>query len=282
MTEPSIHTEPARELSDALGSLTVPAGAYYGAATQRAVENFHFSRLRFSDRFIWAHALLKAEAAQVNKELGVLEAGVADAITEAANEVAAGDFASQFVLDIFQTGSGTSTNMNVNEVIAARASEILSGDKTSGVVHANDHVNAGQSSNDSIPTSIHLATVAELREELLPALDHLATRLRDKERELGHVVKTGRTHLMDAPPIRFGHELGAYATQVEKSSERILLVLPQVEELALGGTVVGTGLNAPEGFADRVIERLALRTGYPLLPAADRFEALGAKDERPW
>ena len=278
MTEPSIHTEPARELSDALGSLTVPAGAYYGAATQRAVENFHFSRLRFSDRFIWAHALLKAEAAQANKELGVLEAGVADAITEAANEVAAGDFASQFVLDIFQTGSGTSTNMNVNEVITARASEILSGDKTSGVVHANDHVNAGQSSNDSIPTSIHLATVAELREELLPALDHLATRLRDKERELGHVVKTGRTHLMDAPPIRFGHELGAYATQVEKSSERILLVLPQVEELALGGTVVGTGLNAPEGFADRVIERLALRTGYPLLPAADRFEALGAKD----
>ena len=278
MTEPSIHAEPARELSDALGSLTVPAGAYYGAATQRAVENFHFSRLRFSDRFIWAHALLKAEAAQENKELGVLEAGVADAITEAANEVAAGDFASQFVLDIFQTGSGTSTNMNVNEVIAARASEILSGDKTSGVVHANDHVNAGQSSNDSIPTSIHLATVAELREELLPALDHLATRLRDKERELGHVVKTGRTHLMDAPPIRFGHELGAYATQVEKSSERILLVLPQVEELALGGTVVGTGLNAPEGFADRVIERLALRTGYPLLPAADRFEALGAKD----
>ena len=278
MAQQAPETEPVRELTDALGSLTVPAGAYYGAATQRAVENFHFSRLRFSSRFIWAHALVKAEAAQANKELGVLDASVADAITKAADEVAAGDFASQFVLDIFQTGSGTSMNMNVNEVIAARASEILTGDKTIGVVHANDHVNAGQSSNDSIPTSIYLATVAELREELLPALGHLAGTLRDKQEEVGHVVKTGRTHLMDAPPIRFGHELGAYATQIEKSSERVRLVLPQVEELALGGTVVGTGLNAPDGFADRVIERLAERTGYPLFPAADRFEALGAKD----
>ena len=278
MTQTNADSMPTRTVTDALGPLEVPVDSYYGATTQRAVENFQFSRLRFSRRFIWAHALIKSEAAKVNLDLGVIDREISKAIVKAADEVAAGELDSQFVIDIFQTGSGTSTNMNVNEVVSARANEILSGDRSSEIVNPNDHVNAGQSSNDSIPTSIHLAAVAELREELLPALDHLASTIRTKADEVGHIVKTGRTHLMDAPPIRMGQELGAYATQIEKSSERIRLVLPQVEELALGGTVVGTGLNAPEGFADLVIERLANRTGYPLVPAVDRFEALGSKD----
>ena len=267
-----------RTTHDAMGPMEVPVDAYYGANTQRAVENFALSSLRFGRRFIWAHALIKSEAAKVNRDLGILPDDVAGAIVAAADEVADGALDDQFVIDIFQTGSGTSTNMNVNEVVAARASEIITGDRTSGRVHPNDDVNAGQSSNDSIPTSIHLAAVAELREALLPALEHLAATLRSKASEVDHVVKVGRTHLMDALPIRLGQELGAYATQIEKGARRIREVLPHVEELALGGTVVGTGLNAAPGFADGVIARLAERTGYPLRPADDRFEALGAKD----
>jgi fumarate hydratase class II len=259
---------------DSMGEVKVPADALYGASTQRAVENFPISGYRFDRRFIWALGLIKGSAATVSAEMGNLEADLAEAIRKAADEVMAGEHDDHFPLDIFQTGSGTSTNTNANEVIAARASEIVDGTK----VHPNDHVNFGQSSNDVIPTAIHLAAVAAIREDLLPALNGLAASLEAKATEFVEVVKSGRTHLMDATPVTLGQEFGGFATQVRKGISRVEKVLPELEELALGGTAVGTGINAPEGFAARTIALMAERTGYPLREADDHFEAQAAKD----
>jgi fumarate hydratase class II len=259
---------------DSMGEVRVPEDALYGASTQRAVENFPISDLRFSRRFIWALGLQKGSSATVAAEMGHLDRQKADAIRQAADEVMQGDLDGQFVLDIFQTGSGTSTNTNGNEVIAARASQIM-GD---GGVHPNDDVNFGQSSNDVIPTAIHVAAVAAMREDLLPALDKLASSLEAKAGEFAEVVKSGRTHLMDATPVTLGQEFAGYATQVRKGSERVEKVLPELEELALGGTAVGTGINAPEGYAARVIALMAERSGFPYREADDHFEAQGSKD----
>jgi fumarate hydratase class II len=259
---------------DSMGEVRVPEDALYGASTQRAVENFPISDLRFSRRFIWALGLQKGSSATVAAEMGHLDRQKADAIRQAADEVMQGDLDGQFVLDIFQTGSGTSTNTNGNEVIAARASQIM-GD---GGVHPNDDVNFGQSSNDVIPTAIHVAAVAAMREDLLPALDKLASSLEAKAGEFAEVVKSGRTHLMDATPVTLGQEFAGYATQVRKGSERVEKVLPELEELALGGTAVGTGINAPDGYAARVIALMAERSGFPYREADDHFEAQGSKD----
>ena len=259
---------------DSMGEVKVPANALYGASTQRAVDNFPISRHRFNRRFIWALGLQKGSSATIAHEMGHLDEAVAGAIRTAADEVMSGDHDGQFVLDIFQTGSGTSTNTNANEVIAARASEILE----EGAVHPNDHVNFGQSSNDVIPTAIHVAAVAALREDLLPALDKLASSLESKAAEFSDVVKSGRTHLMDATPVTLGQEFAGYATQVRKGAARVTAVLPELEELALGGTAVGTGINAPAGYAAAVIASMAERSGFPYRETDDHFEAQGAKD----
>ena len=263
---------------DSMGEVEVPVDAYYGASTQRAVENFPISNLRFGRRFIWALGLIKGSAARVAGDRGHVDAEIADAIVRAADEVREGALDDQFVLDIFQTGSGTSTNTNANEVIASRAGEMLGGDLGSKLVHPNDQVNFGQSSNDVIPTAIHAAAVAALREGLIPTLDELSSALSAKAREFADVVKSGRTHLMDATPVTLGQEFGGYAAQIRKSRERVERVLPELEEVALGGTAVGTGLNAPEGFAAAVIADMAELTGYPFREADDHFEAQAAKD----
>jgi fumarate hydratase class II len=259
---------------DSMGEVEVPVGAYYGASTQRAVENFPISGLRFDRRFIWALGLLKGSAATVAAESGFKDAGLASAIRQAADEVMEGSLDHQFVLDIFQTGSGTSTNTNANEVIAGRASEIL-GDRS---VHSNDDVNFGQSSNDVIPSAIHVAAVAGIRQGLIPALEKLAGSLEGKAEVFADVVKSGRTHLMDATPVTLGQEFAGYAAQVRKGVDRLEKVLPELEELALGGTAVGTGLNAPTGFAAAVIALMVERTGLGFREAQDHFEAQGSKD----
>jgi len=259
---------------DSMGEVKVPIDALYGASTQRAVDNFPISNLRFSRRFIWALGLQKGSSASVAAEMGHLDQAKADAIRRAADEVMGGDLDNQFVLDIFQTGSGTSTNTNANEVIAARADRILG----EGEVHPNDDVNFGQSSNDVIPTAIYVAAVAAMREELLLALGRLAESLEAKSAEFADVVKSGRTHLMDATPVTLGQEFGGFAAQVRKGVERVEKVLPELEELALGGTAVGTGINAPEGYAAAVIALMAERTGFPYREADDHFEAQGSKD----
>ena len=259
---------------DSMGEVKVPADAMYGASTQRAVDNFPISNHRFGRRFIWALGLLKGSAGTVAGEMDFKSPAISEAIRKAADQVMAGDFDDQFVLDIFQTGSGTSTNTNANEVIATRATKVL-GDTR---VHPNDDVNFGQSSNDVIPTAIHVSAVAALREDLLPALDRLAASLEAKADEFSDVVKSGRTHLMDATPVTLGQEFGGYATQVRKGAQRVEVVLPELEELALGGTAVGTGINAPDGFAAAVIALMAERTGYSLREADNHFEAQGAKD----
>jgi fumarate hydratase class II len=263
---------------DSMGDVPVPEGAYYGASTQRAVDNFPISNLRFGRTFIWALGLLKASAAVVNKEMGSVDAEKADAIIEAAKEVMDGDLDEHFVVDIFQTGSGTSTNMNANEVIANRASEILGAELGSKLVHPNDHVNAGQSSNDTIPTAIHVAAVAGIELNLLPALDALAASLEAKAVEFDDILKSGRTHLMDATPVRLGQEFGGYAVQVANGAQRIRSVLPELNELALGGTAVGTGINAPDGFPAATIAEMARRSGYDFVEAPNHFEAQAAKD----
>ena len=263
---------------DSLGEIEVPAGAYYGAQTERARRNFPVSGLRFPRRFLAALGAIKREAAAVNGELGAVPADLAAAIRRAADEVAAGKLDGEFPLDIFQTGSATSTNMNANEVIANRAIEILGGRIGSKAVHPNDHVNAGQSRNDVIPTAIHVAAYGAIQEDLAPALGRLAQALRRKAAELDPVVKIGRTHLQDAVPVRLGQEFGGYAQQIENGLARLAAAAPRLAELALGGTAVGTGLNAPPEFAPRVIARLAAATGHPFVPAPDRFEALAAKD----
>ncbi|HEX6299017.1 MAG TPA: class II fumarate hydratase [Acidimicrobiia bacterium] len=259
---------------DSMGEVKVPGDALYGASTQRAVDNFPISNLRFSRRFIWALGLQKGSSATIAAKMGHLDPGKAEAIRQAADEVMNGDLDDQFVLDIFQTGSGTSTNTNANEVIAARANQILG----EGDVHPNDDVNFGQSSNDAIPTAIHAAAVAAMREELVPALDKLASSLETKAAEFADVVKSGRTHLMDATPVTLGQEFAGYATQMRKGVERVEKVLPELEELALGGTAVGTGINAPNGYAEAVIGLMAERSGFPYREADDHFEAQGSKD----
>ena len=260
---------------DSLGEVEVPSSVYYGAQTERARQNFPVSGIRFPRRFIAALGMIKGEAAAVNEELGILQPELAQAIRQAADEVVQGDRDDDFPLDIFQTGSGTSTNMNANEVIGNRAIQILQGEMGSkSPVHPNDHVNAGQSSNDVIPTAIHLAAYAAIVEDLNPALDHLAAALEAKAREFDEVVKIGRTHLQDAVPVRLGQEFSGYAAQVRKGIERLEAVKPRLGELALGGTAVGTGLNARPGFATSVIERLGQRTGLPFVPAPT--------SSRPW
>lgn len=278
----STRSEPmtdTRTEKDSLGPVEVPRRAYYGAQTERARQNFPVSGLTLPPRFIAAMGMIKGEAAAVNADLGIVDADLAAAIRQAANEVVAGQLDAHFPVDVFQTGSGTSTNMNTNEVISNRAIEILGGEMgTKSPVHPNDHVNAGQSSNDTIPTATHIAAYSAIVEELEPALLHLCRALADKAAALDDVVKIGRTHLQDAVPVRLGQEFGGYAQQIANGLARLEAVKPRLAELALGGTAVGTGLNAPPGFADRVIERIAQRTGHPFVPAPNRFEALAAKD----
>jgi fumarate hydratase class II len=258
---------------DSMGEVRVPAWAKWRAQTQRAVENFPISGTPIERELIGALAAIKGAAAAVNADLGVLDADVARAIGEAAATVGRGDWDEHFPIDVFQTGSGTSTNMNVNEVLASLASERLG-----RPVHPNDHVNASQSSNDVFPSAIHLAAVAGIVGDLVPALSHLERSLRRKQRELATVVKAGRTHLMDATPVTLGQEMGGYAQQVHHGIERLQAVLPRLGELPLGGTAVGTGINCPKGFARNVINRLARRRELPLREARDHFEAQGARD----
>jgi fumarate hydratase class II len=244
---------------DSMGEVAVPDDAYYGASTQRAVDNFPISNLRFGRRFVWALGLIKGSAAEMNRAMGNVDAEKADAIIEAAEELMDGRFDDQFVVDIFQTGSGTSTNMNANEVLANRATEILGGEFGSKLVHPNDHVNTGQSSNDVIPTAMHVAAVAAMEEDLLPALRNLKFGLDAKAIEFDDVLKSGRTHLQDATPVRLGQEFAGYAAQIDKAINRVETVLPELRELALGGTAVGTGINAPAGFAAGTIEIITSR-----------------------
>ena len=263
---------------DSMGEVRVPVDAYYGASTQRAVDNFPISGLRMDRRIIWAFGLLKGAAASVSGRREEIPADVADAIRQAADEVMDGNRDDQFPVDIFQTGSGTSTNTNANEVIANLASEILGGERGSKLVHPNDEVNYGQSSNDTFPTAMHLAACHAIRSELLPALTTLAESLEGKADEFSDIVKSGRTHLMDAVPVTLGQEFSGYAAQVRKSITRIERVMPDLEELALGGTAVGTGINAPDGWAAAVIAEMADRTGYEFREADNHFEAQAAKD----
>ena len=263
---------------DSMGPVQVPADALYAAQTQRAVDNFPVSGIRFSRSFIRALALIKLAAAQVNQHLGHLDASLAAAIVQAAQEVADGRWDNDFPIDIFQTGSGTSTNMNANEVIANRALQILGEEFGSKTVHPNDHVNMGQSSNDVIPTAIHVAAYLEVHDALLPALRHLHAELAAKAVEFDDVLKTGRTHLMDAMPVRLGQEFGGYAAQIQAGIERIESSLPRLAELALGGTAVGTGINALPGFAAAVAERLHDLTGSPFREASNHFAAQAAMD----
>ena len=259
--------------ADSMGEMRVPLDALYGAQTARAVENFPISGLRFSRAFIRALGLIKKHAALTNQDFG-LDAGLASAIAQAAQEVADGKHDAQFVVDIFQTGSGTSTNMNANEVIAHRASQLLGGKG----VHPNDHVNRSQSSNDVIPTAIHIAALELIERGLIPALQELHAELARKSEEFSEVIKIGRTHLQDATPLTLGQEFSGYASQIEHGIVRLRNVVPHVGELALGGTAVGTGLNAPAEFAGRVIQRLAKETGLQLREAANHFEAQAARD----
>src|SRR5690625_1231224 len=256
-----------------MGEVRVPRGALYSAQTQRAVENFAISGIRLSRHHIAALAEIKRAAALTNAELGVLEEDLAQAIAEAAEQVIAGEHDEHFPVDVFQTGSGTSSNMNTNEVIANIASTILG-----RPVHPNDHVNASQSSNDVFPSSIHIAATAAVVRDLLPALDTLAGSLERKAEEFADVVKAGRTHLMDATPVTLGQEFGGYATQVRYGVARVEAALPRLAELALGGTAVGTGINTPAGFAARVIAKVAENTGLPVTEATNHFEAQSAQD----
>jgi fumarate hydratase, class II len=263
---------------DSMGPVQVPEDAYYGASTMRAALNFPISGLRFPRRFIRALGLIKRSAAEVNAELGLLEPRLAEAIVRAAGEVAEGRLDDQFVVDVFQTGSGTSTNMNANEVIANRAAELLGGRRGSKVVHPNDHVNLGQSSNDVIPTAIHLSALLAIREELVPALSALQASLAAKAQEFWPVVKTGRTHLQDATPIRLGQEFLGYAGQVERALRRLERAATDLEEVALGGTAVGTGLNTHPLFAAQVCERLSTATGLAVRETDNHFQAQSSLD----
>ncbi|MFI6942018.1 class II fumarate hydratase [Streptomyces sp. NPDC050418] len=258
---------------DSMGEVRVPAHAKWRAQTQRAVENFPVSGQRIERAHIRALAQIKGAAAKVNASLGVIDKDIAEAIESAAAEVAEGRWDEHFPVDVFQTGSGTSSNMNTNEVIATLATERLGRD-----VHPNDHVNASQSSNDVFPSSIHIAATEAVTRDLIPALEHLAASLGRKAEEYAEVVKSGRTHLMDATPVTLGQEFGGYAAQVRYGVERLTASLPRLAELPLGGTAVGTGINTPAGFSASVIAEVAAATGLPLTEARDHFEAQGARD----
>ena len=258
---------------DTMGEVRVPIDALYRAQTQRAVENFPISGTTLERAHIAALAQIKKSAAQANAALGVLKPEMADAIAKAADAVIAGNHDGEFPVDIFQTGSGTSSNMNMNEVLATLATEILG-----AAVHPNDHVNASQSSNDVFPTSVHVAVTSALINDLLPSLDHLASALEEKAALWKNVVKAGRTHLMDATPVTLGQEFGGYAAQIRYAIERVNSTLPRVSEVPLGGTAVGTGINTPKGFPQQVIKLLAAETGLPVTEARDHFEAQGARD----
>ncbi|OAN28000.1 aspartate ammonia-lyase [Plantibacter sp. H53] len=256
-----------------MGEVRVPANALYGAQTQRAVENFPISGSGLESAQIASLARIKKSAALANAKLGVLDQGVADAIAAAADEVITGAHDAQFPVDTYQTGSGTSSNMNMNEVLATLASARLG-----SPVHPNDHVNASQSSNDVFPTSVHIAVTSALIDDLIPALDHLAVSLERKAELWKTAVKPGRTHLMDATPVTLGQEFGGYARQMRLGIERVRTALPRVAEVPLGGTATGTGINTPKGFPQLVIELLAQETELPITEAQDHFEAQGARD----
>jgi fumarate hydratase class II len=261
-----------------MGEMDVPADAYYGASTQRAALNFPISGLRFSRAFIRALALIKMASARVNADLGLLDPEIAGAIESAAREVAEGRLDDQFVVDIFQTGSGTSTNMNANEVIANRASELLGGERGSRRVHPNDHVNVGQSSNDVIPTAIHLSALVSILELLFPALEGLQAVLEEKSREFWPVIKTGRTHLQDATPIRLGQEFLGYAGQAQRGISRLRHAQAELSEVALGGTAVGTGVNTHPEFASRVCAVLSRELGVTVRETENHFQAQNTLD----
>jgi fumarate hydratase class II len=263
-----------RTEKDSLGEVRVPKDALWGAQTQRAIENFPVSGIRFPRTFIRALGIIKASAAAANGDLGLLDKKVAEAIAQAAGEVAEGKWDEHFPLDVFQTGSATSTNMNANEVIANLASQMLKDIH----VHPNDHVNMCQSSNDVIPTAIHLSAYLDTHERLLPTLRHLEETIGKRAGEFEEVVKTGRTHLMDAMPITFGQELGGWAKQVAQGMERIESVLPRLSRLALGGTAVGTGINAHPEFAKKAIENITSATGLPFSETDDHFAAQSSMD----
>ena len=261
--------------NDSLGEVRVPADALYGAQTQRAVENFPISGQRVGRGFIQALGLLKKAAALTNEELGNLDGKIAEAIATAAGEVAVGEWDGEFVVDVYQTGSGTSTNMNANEVMAHRANQILGHD---GSVHPNDHVNFGQSSNDVIPSAIHIAARLAMERELIPSLTHLRDALSEKAGAFDHIVKSGRTHLMDATPVRLGQQFGGYAHQLTKGIERVRRASEELAELALGGTAVGTGINTHPEFAPRVIALVSAELDLDFIEAENHFEAQAAKD----
>ncbi|MBF8259427.1 MAG: Fumarate hydratase class II, partial [Actinobacteria bacterium] len=264
---------------DSMGEVRVPEDAYYGAQTRRAFENFPVSGIPMPLPVVHAAAMIKGLAAEVNAGLGILPPSLAEAISRAAREVLEGKFDGEFVVDVFQTGSGTSTNMNVNEVLANRANELLGQPKGSNTpVHPNDHVNRCQSSNDVIPSAIRIAARRQLSDALLPALEVLRDALEAKAREFSDVLKIGRTHLQDAVPMTLGQEFSGYASQVDHGIRRIRATFPDLEELPLGGTAVGTGINAHPEFGVRTIAEIDKLTGIPFRPAENRFEAMGAQD----
>ena len=273
------HDTPHRVERDSMGEVEVPRDALFGAQTRRALDNFPISGIRFPRRFIEALGAIKLEAANVNHELGGLDENLRDAIVAAAEEVVEGTLDKDFVLDIFQTGSGTSTNMNANEVISNRAVQVLGGELGSkDPVHPNDHVNRGQSSNDVIPTAIHLAALISIERDLLPALHKLRDALGDKAIEFDDVVKTGRTHLQDATPIRLGQEFLGYAGQIDRGIQRVERAREDLAEVALGGTAVGTGVNTHPEFANKVCERLGERFGVEIRETGNHFQAQSAMD----
>ena len=258
---------------DSMGEVQVPATALYGAQTQRAINNFTISQLRLPAEFIQAVVHIKKAAAQTNLQLNLLDATIAQAIIHVSELIIAGQYAEHFPVDVFQTGSGTSTNMNVNEVIANLASQLI--EKS---IHPNDHVNMGQSSNDTIPSAIHISAVTTLEQKLFPALENLHTSILGKAAQLNEVVKTGRTHLMDAMPLTFGQELSGWASQIESNYVRLQLLLPQLLQLAQGGTAVGTGVNAPENFAQIFTQNLNNNIGLSFMPANNFFAQISTQD----
>ena len=276
MADTTAETTEYRIEHDTMGEVRVPANALYRAQTQRAVENFPISGKPLEPQHIVALAQIKKAAAKANAELGVLDDERARAIADAADKVATGQYDEHFPIDVFQTGSGTSSNMNTNEVLATLANQALEG--TDVEVHPNDHVNASQSSNDVFPTSVHVAVTGALINDLVPAMTQLAESLERKAAEFQDVVKSGRTHLMDATPVTLGQEFGGYAAQVRYGIERVESSLPRVAEVPLGGTAVGTGINTPAGFSARVIELLAEETGLPITEARNHFEAQANRD----
>ena len=263
---------------DSMGIMEVPIDAYYGASTMRAVKNFPISKLRFGRSFIKSLAMIKAAAAKTNIELGLLDPTIGDAIYSAGQEVAEGLFDNHFVVDVFQTGSGTSTNMNANEVIANRANELLENQNIEGKIHPNDHVNICQSSNDVIPTAIHLAILLDIEGELIPALNVLHNSLAEKSCLFWPVIKTGRTHLQDATPIRLGQQFLGFTGQVRRSINRLRVVEKELSEVAIGGTAVGTGVNAHPEFASKICKRISLESGVNIVETENHFQAQNTLD----